>query len=201
MQIFKKILPVIAIVASFSSHAAFLSVEDWHETSDAFGGLKQSHYSQDVFYAVGQSNLLWFKDTYEIPDGFRVASYEEIKDIYKNSNYNPSEYIYYSQGGWNGYVWNGVKRNLFLYSDSLDNNFSAHVGTLDSPGNSSWLTASLYENHVKNWAGFVLIKDESATGGLYSFSTGYYKASDVPLPSGVLLFGLGGLFLLRKKRA
>lgn len=199
MNLFKKLIPLLAVAASFGSHAAYISVDEWHETTDAYGGLKKSEVLPDVYYAVGQSNTLMFDDIYEILDGYRVASHEEIVEIYYSSAGNRNGTPYYGKGGWDRYVWNGVSRRIFLLSDSAENSVTFHAGGGETTGNAGWITPHLNSNSLSQWAGFVLIKDDAATNGLYSYSKGYFNANDVPTPVGLILLSIGGLLLARKK--
>ena len=146
--------------------AAVITAANWHLATDSLGGLRQSTYAPTVWFAVSQSNTWQIGDVYEPLPGFHWASTAEGNAIFgTNANISPP-YVYYSQGGWTGYSWEGQTRYFFRFSDSHVTGSYKHVGNYDSHQLQTLLTPS-------NFAGLVLIQDPVA----------------VPEPSSFLLFG------------
>ena len=123
------------------------------ETSDEYGGFKQSEYNPLVYYAVSKSNV-WDKNKiYECPEGFHWASTAEASEIFKENKDSSGKYLYYNRGGWSGYTFNGLERYYFRFCDS-DITFSAkHVGHYEE-------FQLVTYHHTSLFAGIVCIKDD-----------------------------------------
>lgn len=188
MNIIKKSLTAIALVASFSSSAALVTVEEWHETGDYFGGMKQSMYSEDIFFAVSKNTYLDLSSSYEIMSGYRLASFEEYSEIVISSGLRAL--VYYNQGGWDGYYYKGQRREIFSFSGTSVGDGFLHAGNYENYLNYRIGSPTQFDT---SWAGFVLIKDESSSGGFYNFSTSNFTSNDVPVP---IMFGALGLALI-----
>lgn len=120
--------------------------------SDQFRGLRQSVSHPQVWYAVSRSNI-WDKDVhYKPPKGFRWASTHEGQSIFDGSHSDVSSYVYYNQGGWERYSWNGKERYYFRFSDSVSTGAVKHAGTTDP-------TPVSFNNDVDHFAGVVLIRE------------------------------------------
>ena len=146
--------------------AAVITAANWHLATDSLGGLRQSTYAPTVWFAVSQSNTWQIGDVYEPLPGFHWASTAEGNAIFGTNGFTPLPYVYYSQGGWSGYTWEGQVRYFFRFSDSHLTGSYKHVGHNDAYQLQTFLTPS-------NFAGLVLIQDPVA----------------VPEPSSFLLFG------------
>ncbi|WP_136441214.1 VPLPA-CTERM sorting domain-containing protein [Pacificoceanicola onchidii] len=171
---------LLTALSSAPAQALHHSLNDWWLTTDSFGGLKQSEYDPTFYFAVSKSTTWNPADTYEIMPGYRWATTQEILDAFVPSVANSKlyNYNYYSQGGWAGYTWEGHRRYFFRASDSAATDHFLHAGQF-----------SFYEggtsSSTTNFAGLVLI-----------------ETAAVPLPGalGLMLAGLGGLGLARRKR-
>ena len=150
--------------------AIFIPIADWHLTSDDYGGLKQSWMATNVYFAVDKSKIWDPDDDYEMLDGYHWASSSEYADIMAALTHVDT-YTYYSQGGWIGYVWEGLTRYIFKFSDTVATSIAKNVVSFD------WHTnIAYYSYHGNNYhARFVLIKDTNT----------------VPEPSILALLGLG----------
>lgn len=177
-------LHIVAVVFAMGlsigrAEAATIAANDWWLQSDSLGGLRQSTVNDQMFYAVSQSNVWNPGDTYEAPTGYRLATTAE--GLAAVGAPGLAEYTYYNQGGWSGYVWEGLARYYFRFSDSNVTFRAKHAGNHDN--------ASLFNTGaVTNFAGMVLIVDTST----------------VPVPAALplLLLGLGGLgFAARRRKA
>ena len=198
MKVLNKALALIAIVASFSSSAELVTVDQWHETGDNFGGFKQSNFSQDVFFAVGDHDYFSRNNSYEIMKGYRIATFEEYVNILDEAEPGFStQATYYNQGGWSGYSFNGQHRHVFTFLDSQIGDEVIHVGNADNNLNYTITGDSQLNNY---WAGFVLIKDSSSGGGVYDFSTSNFVSSDVPVPIMFSALGLGLIGFSKRKK-
>lgn len=124
----------------------------WMETTDEYRGLRQSTSHPQVWYAVSRNNV-WDKNTiYQAPKGFRWATTEEGYIFFDGSGSNVTSHVYYNQGGWERYTWNGKERYYFRFKDSSITGAAKHAGTTDG--------SALSINHdVDHFAGIVLIKD------------------------------------------
>lgn len=78
MNSLSKILASAVLLASFSSSAELVTVEEWHDTGGTLNGMKQSSFSDDVYYAISKFNQLNTLDSYEIMSGYRIAARKSI---------------------------------------------------------------------------------------------------------------------------
>lgn len=194
----KSFVVSFALAVSGIANAGLIAVDAWHDTSDGYQGLKKSNFSDDIFYAVSLTGTFNNLDTYEMIDGYRWATETDYLDAWANRDQVNGEFLtdstphpYYNQGGWNGYIWNGIARYAFLFSDSLSTGRSTHAGTIEGY-TANWAnhyTQSYTPNDplVSNWAGFVLIKDASQ------------NSESVPEPSTLAIFALGLMGLASRK--
>lgn len=91
--------------------------------------------------------------------GYRIASSEEYEQILSEVvSKSPEKSSYYNQAGWDGYVFNGQYRYAFTFLNSGVGSKFIHAGS----GYYNFEYQINDERQLnKNWAGFVLIKDES----------------------------------------
>jgi len=166
--------------------AGIISVDDWWLQTDANGGLRQNTTVSDIYFAVSKQTTFNAIDTYEAIDGYRFLSTLEAVNLwgYQTLN-NPgtSDYLTYNnQGGWAGYVWEGANRYQFVFSDSITTGAMMHAGHYETfvynNGN--------FDTSTNNFAGFVMIKDDTQT-------------NSVPEPSTLAIFALGMIGLASRR--
>lgn len=142
------------------ANAAIISVADWHLTTDNSGGLRQLTQSQfsDIYLAVSKDTTFNSSDTYEIMAGFRqMTTAEAVARFLGNGAPGTLPiFSYYNQAGWNSYTWEGKVRHQFIYSDSVTTGHYKHAGNYESHNNTSG-----FNSNTTNFAGFVLIKDDT----------------------------------------
>jgi len=179
-------LLVLSTCLTNIANAGLITVDEWHDTSDGYNGLKQSTFSDDIFYAVSRTGVFNNTENYEMISGFRMATRSEYLAEYA-ANGPGAGHVYHGTGGWSGYVWNGITRHQFLFSDSVETGLTTHAGTSDGI---VALWGSAYNTQytpldplVSNWAGFVLVKTQ-----------------EVPEPSTLAIFALGVIGLASRRR-
>jgi hypothetical protein len=178
LMMIKKLLPLLFLFAGFQVNASVIAVDDWWLQTDTNGGLRESTTNSDYFFAVSQSNI-WDKSaTYESIAGYHIATTAEGIGVF-NRGVNNHIYTYHGHGGWSGYVYAGLTRQYFRFSDSDTTNASKYVGNCDG-------CSVQYNDTVERFAGFVMVKDY-----------------DVPEPSIIALFGLGlvGIGFARRRQS
>jgi hypothetical protein len=191
--LFASVFFTVSLMSNIAN-AGLITTDEWHNTNDAFGGLKMSLYSDDVFLAVSKSGVFHKNDDYQMLDGYRLMASSEYQDIitsYVSANGFPPgiTWPYYNQGGWSGYDFESVRRYYFTYSDTNVNGIVHHVGQGDTNAvwgtNAQFLTTNVATD-VSLWAGFVLIKDDS-------------NAAIVPEPTTLAIFALGMIGLASRR--
>ena len=120
---------------------------DWWDQSDKLGGIRQSTHDRCVFFLVSKSNQWDKTKVYEPPDGYCWMSSDEGKAIFQGTG-NKLPYVYYDQGGWSGYTWNGLERQCFIFSDSSTTNLFKHAGNYDSTPPQEGITESRFAGIV-----------------------------------------------------
>jgi hypothetical protein len=118
--------------------------------------------------------------------GLRQSTTAEGQAVF-NSNSNTGERVYYNQGGWAGYTWEGKRRALFRFSDSASTEAYKHAAYRDQYRISTSTNAT---NDL--FAGMVMIKEQNST----SSST----LADVPAPMGITALAFAGLMLMRRRK-
>jgi len=164
------------------ANGTLIALDDWWLQSDEHGGLRQSTYNENVYFAVAKSNFS-LTDTFEMIDGFHWASTSEAEAIFGNNANTSGIFTYYNQGGWSGYSFEGKTRVMFMLSDSIVTNKYKHAGNYDEYKLNTYADINSYAYK----AGFVLIKD---------------KVESIPEPSTLAIFALGvlGLAFRRNKK-
>jgi hypothetical protein len=169
------------------ANAALISVSDWHLTTDASGGLRQLAQSQfsDIYLAVSKNTTFNFVDTYEIMAGYRQMTTAEAVERFRGNGAPGTLPIhsYFNQAGWSGYNWEGKNRYQFIYSDSVATGHYKHAGNYESHNN-----AGGFNVNTANFAGFVLIKDDSLLNPI-----------SVPEPTTLAIFALGIIGLASRR--
>ncbi|NUM34009.1 MAG: PEP-CTERM sorting domain-containing protein [Candidatus Brocadiae bacterium] len=137
----------------------------WMNTNDSFHGLRQSTYNSKVWFAVSQSNVWEPSRLYDVPDGYHWATTAEGNAIFgTNGNYSGT-YVYYNQGGWSGYNFQGLTRHYFRFSDSNVTNAYKHAGNYDE-------YQLQYTSSTSYFAGLVLIQNVPEPATLFSILLG-----------------------------
>jgi len=145
-----------------------VTVSNWHNTNDDFAGLKKATFADDLYLAVSKTGIYNKEKTYQMPIGYHWATFEELEERLKewkdnNGSRALGKYNYHGLGGWDKYAFDGVQRRDFIFSNTAKNARVVYAGISENKitvHKSSW--DANYTNNkisVKNWAGFVLIKD------------------------------------------
>jgi hypothetical protein len=170
------------LLLATNSYAGLITVDEWHGTNDNFSGLKQSQFSDDVYFAVSKTGVFDYSADYEMLEGFRQATWDEywsLADDYIALNgLWSATYNYYSKGGWAGYNFEGINRYYLSFADEKASNskYVIHTGNYDN------YRGTQYTLTQNQWAGFVLI-----------------KSTDVPEPSTLAIFALGIMGLAARR--
>lgn len=145
---------IFLLLVFLSLCASLQAVPDlsWMNTNDSFHGLRQSTYNPRVWYAVSNSTTWQPNRTFDVPVGFHWASTAEGQAIFGNNDNAYGPYVYYSQGGWSGYNFDGGYRWNFRFSDSNVTYAYKHAGNYD-------LYQLQYYSGTDGFAGLVLIQD------------------------------------------
>lgn len=159
--------------ANLEESGSCLAVSQWHESSDDFGGIRQSGYVDDLYYVVSKTGVYDKSLSYEVLPGYHWATFEEQKerlDAYRKLyHYSTiSDRNYHNLAGWSNYNFNGIERRYFIYSNTAadptvgkvlavgDREYNNGVSSL-TLNNDEYADAE--QETVNKWAGFVLIKD------------------------------------------
>ncbi len=155
--------------ANIAKTGSCLSVSQWHQNGDDFGGLRVMSYADDLVLAVSKDGVYDKAMLFESIPGYHWATYEEQKerlDAYRAVNHYSTidGRNYHNLGGWVKYDFNGIERRDFIYSNTHENQRTVYTGIREYQNNSS--SYSFDERYtdpeqptVGEWAGFVLIKD------------------------------------------
>ncbi len=146
-----------------------ISAANWQNTNDNFAGLKKVTFADDLYLAVSKSGVYNKEIIYLMPAGYHWATFEELEDRFvkwkdNNGSRALGKYNYHGLGGWDKYVFDGVQRRDFIFANTAKNERVVYAGISENKiivHKSSW--DANYTNNkkitVKNWAGFVLVKD------------------------------------------
>jgi hypothetical protein len=175
----------ITLLVNVASASPILEA-DWHLTTDTLGGLRQSTYDENVYFAVTQHDNYLFTDTFEIFDGFHWASTAEATAIFGTNGNSSGTYVYFQQGGWAGHVENigsAIKSYQFILSDSVATNKYKNAQNYDEHRLNDNFVVNLISEKIINVGGLVLIKDRV----------------DVPEPTTLAIFALGMIGLASRR--
>lgn len=146
--------------ASLNNFAGLVCIDDswtndplsWMDQSDACGGFRQSTWDPRFYYAVSKKNV-WNKDfTYQCPAGYHWATTAEYDAAFTADATTVDQRVYYNQCGWNAYVWKGLDRRFFRFSDSKTNNRTIRSNNYD-------IYKGATDTSTANFAGIVCKKD------------------------------------------
>ncbi len=156
--------------ANTASPGSCLTVAQWHNTNDGFGGVKKATFADDLFLVVSQTGIYDKSATYEMLPGYHWATETELEDRlvpYRKEIGDDAilGYNYYNLGGWTKYTFEGVERRHFLYADSSLTAKTLYAGVAERYSIRS--DSETYPEYAASdpattadlWAGFVLIKD------------------------------------------
>jgi hypothetical protein len=107
----------------------------WMCTTDAYQGFKKLTHFPTVALAVSQSNTYFEGSAYDAPAGWHWATAAEVEAV-PGWGRKDGTYIYLSQGGWDGYRWEGVKRVRFAFrqAQALTADLSHYVNVAEFEG-------------------------------------------------------------------
>jgi hypothetical protein len=203
-QMIKILLKTIIVcnifITSIAAQAGVIAIEDWFDAGGSnSGGLTQSQFSDSLFFAVAQDVDYSPGDTYEVTEGWHIASYDEYSFLHNIYNDSFQGYNMANQDGWTGYKnTSGHTNYYFALSDMWSNahtNKAVHAGT---PANHNNLNdyrrdGDFLHGYRKTYlAGIVVIKDND---GAQAWGT----TSQVPEPSTLAIFALGLMGLASRR--
>ncbi len=190
----------VGLVLTFSGFASagVIALEDWFDAAGTHtGGLTQSQFSDDLYFAVAQDVNFSLTDTYEVSQGWHIASFAEYTAL-RNAYTGPyTGFNHYNMNGWAGYTTaSGTPQSYyFALSDMFtpDNPpMAIHAGHLSRytyTTRDDRLGSDLTTNG-EYFAGLIVIKDGSRDWG---------EASEVPEPSTLAIFALGMIGLASRR--
>ena len=128
----------------------------WIERSDAFEGMRPCTCNPLVVFAVAASNVHDPQKTYDAPEGYRMATSQEGRWMFRSSAVASGALVYANQGGWQNTEWKGLDRVAFLFADSQETGAYKHAAYVDDfKCHTDWQQGSLPE---QRFAGFVLLR-------------------------------------------
>ena len=140
----------------------------WMETGDGFGGFRKLHHFPNVALAVSKTGKMEIERVYDAPAGWHWGSRAEVAAIMgslgfglrDDARHEPEKMYYNGQGGWERLTWGGVKRNRFVFSDSLQGGSIIHACDLEGELCNDLTGAKLAEELPVRWfAGIVCVAD------------------------------------------
>jgi len=106
----------------------------WMEFSDACQGFRQSKRFPEVRYAIASHNVWDMAYVHDCPSGYHWMSTDEALSYVSSDSAHSGEQMipsYFDQCGWDGFVWNGLRRVKFRFSDSHATGAYKSVGTAE----------------------------------------------------------------------
>jgi hypothetical protein len=198
-QMIKILLKTIIVcnifITSIAAQAGVIAIEDWFDAGGSnSGGLTQSQFSDSVFFAMAQDVDFSSGDTYEITDGWHIASFAEYSSLHQAYNGSFQGHFMYNQDGWNGYInASGHESQYFAFSDmwnSATPNQAAHAGNSASYDGENFHTYGDWLVGSQWFAGIIVIQDTAQVWG---------TTSEVPEPSTLAIFALGLMGLASRR--
>jgi len=202
INFFKAFLLLAAVAVSSYANAGIIKIADWHDANgNDTSGLRQSAFDSSVFFAVAKDINITESDTYEVADGWHIASFSEYVLRYAAAINPENSDVHFNILGWQYYTSKSGAGNqaLFAFSDNFDDsqtNRACHAAKKESACTKASKTeewADFLNGDYKHYfAGLVVIKDGSKE----------WMAVSVPEPSTFILFVLGimGLAMCRFKK-
>ncbi len=192
----KAVLTSAVLVVSSFANAGLIAIADWHDpTASTSGGLRQAEFDQSVFFAVAKDIDFSQQDTYQVWQGYHIATFAEYNSLYDASNNQGNNtYVHYGQDGWSGYTKpDGTSDSYyFAFADMWDNtngNKVCHAGTYERYCIDDYTYATSWGNNLSSnpqyFGGLVLIKNS--------------QSNEVPEPSILAIFALGMIGLASRK--
>jgi len=191
----KKTLTGLILSASClasTANAALIPIEDWHDTNGPVSGLLQATFDSSIYFAQAKDIDFSINDTYEMLDGYHLATAAEYKTLWDNNvaeNGTPTNALLHrDRGGWAGDINNSGARSLFFaFADMFDPNLenkAVHAGSFELHAIITGAVnyAPQLESRPDLFAGLILIKDEANT-----------TSTSVPEPSTIAVLVLGVL--------
>ena len=192
----KTIIVCNIFITSLAAQAGVIAIEDWFDPGGSnSGGLTQSQFSDSLFFAVAQDVDFSSVDTYEVTDGWHIASYVEYSSLHQAYTGSFQGNNMNNQDGWNGYTnTSGITNYYFAFSDmwnSANSNMVVHAG---DPAGIVSPYSSYYGDALASspgyFAGIMVIQDTSQVWG---------TTSQVPEPSTLAIFALGLMGLASRR--
>jgi len=195
----KTIIICTIFITSTGVKAGVIALEDWFDPlGSSSNGLTQSQFNKKFYFAVAQDVDFSTTDTYEVAEGYRVASYMEFDLLMSVYDGELSGTYMFSQDGWDGYTSasGSTYHTFFAFADMFDSsrsNKALHAGSLS--GNYSKSRVESWGNDLTNenkskFAGLMLIKEKKVA------SMNFFI---VPEPSTLAIFALGMMGLAARR--
>ncbi|WP_371186140.1 PEP-CTERM sorting domain-containing protein [Thalassotalea maritima] len=204
--IIKSILISTLLMVSTVSKAGVIKFDDWFDSSgSATAGLTQSTFNSSLFFAVAKDIDFSVGDTYEITEGWRIATFSDYVSLWQGAGSPITDYNHFHRNGWSNYTSSTGSENhfYFAFQDMFDDNLTnkvAHAGNgpqhtatgnwaMPGGNNETWGTL-LATTSAQNFAGIVVIQEGTQAWG---------TSVNVPEPSSLAIFALG-IFCLVSRR-
>ena len=192
----KTIIVCNIFITSIAAQAGVIAIEDWFDAGGSnSGGLTQSQFSDSLFFAVAQDVDFSSVDTYEVTEGWHIASHAEYSSLHEAYTGTFNGYNMYNQDGWSGYTnTSGHTNYYFALSDMWS--VTGDVQTAHAGSSASYIGGGFHiwaEDFVllpNMFAGLVLIQDTAQAWG---------TTSEVPEPSTLAIFALGLMALASRR--
>jgi hypothetical protein len=202
-QMIKILLKTIIVcnifITSIAAQAGVIAIEDWFDAGGSnSGGLTQSQFSDSLFFAVAQNVDFSSVDTYEVTEGWHIASYAEYSSLQSAYTGGYGGYKMLNQDGWRGYKsTSGHTNYYFALSDMWSNDRhlrAVHAGKTAhySVEHGYQMDGVLLKKDDHHFAGIVVIKDKDN-------AQAWGSTSQVPEPSALAIFALGLMGLASRR--
>jgi len=182
-----------------AAQAGVIELEDWFDQAGSnSGGITQSQFSDELYFAVAQNVHFSTTDTYEVTEGWHIASYNEYINLMSAYTGSYTGNVMLDQDGWQGYTTASGSPNthMFALADMFDtqlSNKAVHSGFQADEQSKHYMEiwgGRLGSGYQDRFAGLVVIQDTGAQWG---------KAQAVPAPSTLAIFALGMMGLASRR--